>query len=63
MPLSTTHCMVGSLGGLILAQKIEVIKRLYEEEEEKEPAETVEQEPGIESDFYTKPGALNDSME
>ncbi len=29
LPLSTTHCMVGSLFGIVLANKIEMVKRTY----------------------------------
>ena len=35
MPLSTTHCMVGALLGLILAQKTNAVKEVYPDEEEK----------------------------
>lgn len=36
IPLSTTHCMVGSLFGLILVQKLDFVKEIYPEEEENE---------------------------
>lgn len=32
LPLSTTHCMVGSLIGLILAMKLKVVKGIYAKE-------------------------------
>lgn len=32
LPLSTTHCMVGSLMGLLLAQKLSIVKTVYPEE-------------------------------
>lgn len=35
MPLSTTHCMVGSLLGLIIAQKFDLVKSVYPDEEKK----------------------------
>ena len=34
MPLSTTHCMVGALLGLILAQKTNAVKDVYPDEDE-----------------------------
>ena len=34
MPLSTTHCMVGALLGLILAQKTNAVKEVYPDEED-----------------------------
>ena len=42
MPLSTTHCMVGSLCGLILANYFDIVKDAYEQEEVKE--ENVEED-------------------
>ena len=32
LPLSTTHCMVGALFGLILSQRFEVVKAVYPDE-------------------------------
>ena len=32
LPLSTTHCMVGSLVGLLLAQRLKVVQEVYPEE-------------------------------
>lgn len=29
IPLSTTHCMVGSLFGIVLCNKVEMVKRAY----------------------------------
>lgn len=34
IPLSTTHCMVGSLIGIVLTQRIKSVKDVYPEEEE-----------------------------
>ena len=34
IPLSTTHCMVGSLIGIVLTQRIKSVKDAYPEEEE-----------------------------
>ena len=31
IPLSTTHCMVGSLFGIVLAKKLAVVNRAYDE--------------------------------
>ena len=31
MPLSTTHCMVGALFGIILAKKVSIVKNVYPE--------------------------------
>ena len=36
IPLSTTHCMVGALMGLIVAQKLNIIKSVYPDEDETE---------------------------
>ena len=44
IPLSTTHCMVGSLMGLILAQKLDRVKVVYPDEEEDENKEQEMQE-------------------
>ena len=33
MPLSTTHCMVGALFGIILAKKVSIVKNVYPEGE------------------------------
>jgi phosphate/sulfate permease len=29
LPLSTTHCMVGSLFGIVLCNKLEFVKQVY----------------------------------
>lgn len=29
IPLSTTHCMIGSLFGIVVCNKMEVVKRAY----------------------------------
>lgn len=29
IPLSTTHCMVGSLFGIVICNKVEMVKRTY----------------------------------
>ena len=34
MPLSTTHCMVGALCGLVLAEKIDRVKNSYQDDDE-----------------------------
>ena len=31
IPLSTTHCMVGALFGIVIAQKMQCVKRAYEQ--------------------------------
>ena len=31
LPLSTTHCMVGALVGLLLAQKAQIVRKVYPE--------------------------------
>jgi PiT family inorganic phosphate transporter len=33
LPLSTTHCMVGSLAGIVIASKLSVVKRAYKIED------------------------------
>ena len=33
LPLSTTHCMIGALGGVFLAGKLNVIKKIYQQPE------------------------------
>ena len=36
LPLSTTHCMVGSLFGLLLASRLSVVKEVYGDPNKKE---------------------------
>ena len=45
LPLSTTHCMVGSLLGLILVQKkLQIVKDVYPDEVEEEAKEEVKEQ-------------------